>query len=138
MKMNTYREICLKLTFFILSFTRNADTCTATLPDFPNPRNGAYDSLNITETDDLDTLLSIDATKASGLNSISAELLKEAAPAIAPHLKKLFNLSLEKKGFLAIWKEIMSILCITKVLKICAIVTGLFPYSAVLAKSLGK
>ena len=47
-------------------------------------------------------LLTLDTSKATGPDNISARMLKETATSIAPSLTKLFNLSISKGSFLHI------------------------------------
>ena len=81
------------------------DSSSASLPEITDPPVSTLDSISIMETEVLDILLSLDTSKASGPDGISAKLLKEAAPAICPSLTKLFNLSLANKQFPLAWKQ---------------------------------
>ena len=81
------------------------DSATATLPEHTDPPESTLDSLTVTETEVLEVLLSLDTTKASGPDGISAKLLKEAAPVISPSLARLFNLSLSNRLFPSSWKR---------------------------------
>ena len=75
----------------------NLDTSSATLPEIANPVSPGLDFINVTEEEVLETLLTLDTTKASRTDEISPKLLKEAAPAISSSLAKLFNYPLDKK-----------------------------------------
>ena len=81
------------------------DSSSASLPEITDPPVSTLDSISIMETEVLDILLSLDTSKASGPDGISAKLLKEAAPGICPSLTKLFNLSLANKQFPLAWKQ---------------------------------
>jgi len=59
--------------------------------------------LNVQEVQDI--LLSVDVTKASGPDGISNKILKLTAKSLAIALTELFNMSLKKCHFPAIWKE---------------------------------
>ena len=83
----------------------NIDSSTVTPPGIADPPHSCLDSITITESEVLETLLSLDTTKASGPDNVSTKLLKEAAPAISYSLTKLFNLSLAKKQFPSSWKK---------------------------------
>ena len=81
------------------------DSSSASLPEITDSPVSSLDSITISETEVLDVLLSLDTSKASGPDGISAKLLKEAAPAISPSLTKLFNTSLANKKFPLAWKQ---------------------------------
>ena len=82
----------------------NLDTSHA--PNLPNPNPSAHilSNINITENDVVDTLNSLDVSKATGPDEIGPKLLKEAAPCIFKSLTKLFQLSLQMKSFPSEWK----------------------------------
>ncbi len=61
------------------------------------------DHLLCTEEEVLRLLLSLDVTKSSGPDGISAKMLKATATSIAPSLCKLFNLSITTGQFPAAW-----------------------------------
>ena len=69
---------------------------TSHLPIEPeSPPSGNYpEELLCTESGIYDILVSLDVSKASGQDGISARMLKHTACSIAPSLTKLFNLSL--------------------------------------------
>ena len=69
--------------------------------------------LLITEEEVTDLLLSLDPAKSTGLDKISAVMLRSTAAFIAPSLTKLFNLSLASGRFPTDWK----CACITPILK---------------------
>ena len=62
-------------------------------------------SISINSDEVLYILQSLDTTKASGPDGISARLLKEAAPAISESLTRIFNNSLLKGSFPSEWKK---------------------------------
>ena len=61
--------------------------------------NSCPEQLLCTEEEVLFLLTSLDVTKASGADSLSARMLKATAPAIAPVVTKLFNLSISTGSF---------------------------------------
>ena len=63
------------------------------------------DSIQIDQSEVLDILKSLDVTKATGPDGISARLLKEGAPSISVSLTKLLNLSLNLGTFPSLWKQ---------------------------------
>ncbi|CAB4038930.1 Hypothetical predicted protein, partial [Paramuricea clavata] len=59
----------------------------------------------VDEVSVLQELSKLRTTKATGLDGISAKLLKDSAYIIAPYLTKIFNLSLRCGSFPDIWKK---------------------------------
>ena len=57
-----------------------------------------------TEDEILEMLLSLDTTKSSGPDGISATMLKQTAVSIAPGITKLMNLSISTSKFPTAWK----------------------------------
>ena len=49
--------------------------------------------------------MSLDVTKASGSDGISARMLKETAMHISPSLTRIFNLSVKTGTFPSLWKK---------------------------------
>ena len=83
----------------------NLDTSRApALPPANLPVN-ILENIQVDNNEVLDVLKSLDVTKATGPDGISARLLKEGAPSICISLTKLFNLSLNRKVFPSSWKE---------------------------------
>ncbi|CAB3996609.1 Hypothetical predicted protein [Paramuricea clavata] len=65
-------------------------------------------SFNFKEVDEVSVLQELSklrTTKATGLDGISAKLLRDSAYIIAPYLTKIFNLSLRCGSFPDIWKK---------------------------------
>ena len=61
-------------------------------------------SILCSEEEILDLLCSLDGNKSTGLDEISAVMLKQTAVSIAPSLTKLFNLSIATGSFPSDWK----------------------------------
>ena len=59
---------------------------------------------SITESKVIDCLMNLSSNKASGIDKLSARLLKSAAPIIAPSITKLINYSFSKSVFPQRWK----------------------------------
>lgn len=79
-----------------------------TIPTLPNPQlvtNKELQNITATEEEVKKILKSLDTSKASGPDSISNTMLKEAGPAIAKPLTKLFNRSLSSGKFPNAWKH---------------------------------
>ena len=74
------------------------------LSDFQNPINQFTCFREITETEILGLLQGLVASKASGIDGISAKILKIAAPAIAPSIVLIFNQSISTGIFPSDWK----------------------------------
>ena len=87
-----------------LSFSR-LDTTGAHLPDLTYRTAARIDNIPILESDVLDILKSLDTSKASGPDGISAKMLKETAHSIAPSLTKLFQKSYNLSKIPHLWKE---------------------------------
>ena len=76
---------------FFLSQSR-IDTSNADLPPV-TPTPVGIDSIQATESEVLDLVLSLDCTKSAGPDGISPKLLRLAGNMIVPSLTKLFNKS---------------------------------------------
>jgi len=63
------------------------------------------DDILCTETEISEYLMSLDVTKASGSDGISARMLKETAMHISPSLTRIFNLSVKTGTFPSLWKK---------------------------------
>jgi len=63
------------------------------------------DDILCTETEISEYLISLDFTKASGSDGISARMLKETAMHISPSLSRIFNLSVKTGTFPSFWKK---------------------------------
>ena len=63
------------------------------------------EDLLCTESEVYDLVASLDVSKASGQDGISARMLKATACSIAPSLTKLFNLSLQSGTIPSVWKK---------------------------------
>ena len=85
------------------------------VPDLPDPDHELLNDIVITEKEVNDILLSLDVTKSYGPDKISPKMLKEARPSIVSSLTKLFNNSLRKGIFPALWKKAN----VTPILKKC-------------------
>ena len=102
---------------FISHFTSIADQLRSLLPQtnldisklthFVDSRKGAgitFSIPSITESKVIDCLMNLSSNKASGIDKLSARLLKSAAPIIAPSIAKLINYSFSKSVFPQRWK----------------------------------
>ena len=78
---------------FFLSHS-NIDTSGAVLPPPADCHHDKLESITVSENDVLQILKSLNPNKATGPDGVSPKLLKEGAPAIAPSLTKLINMSL--------------------------------------------
>ena len=65
----------------------------------------SFEFKEINEMSVLHELNKLKTNKATGLDGISAKLLKDSARVIAPHLTTIFNLSLRCGSFPDIWKK---------------------------------
>ena len=88
--------------FFLRQCT--LDSSTATLPEHTIYPHNIIRSISVSDEEVLDILRSLDVSKATGPDGISARLLKKAAPVIYKSLAKLLNLSLRKNTFPSKWK----------------------------------
>ena len=71
-----------------------------------SPSSVSYpEELLCTESGVYDLVASLDVSKASGQDGISARMLKATACSIAPSLTKLFNLSLQSSTIPSVWKK---------------------------------
>ena len=74
--------------------------------DLESPPTVNYpEELLCTESEVYDLLASLDVSKASGQDGISARMLKHTACSITPSLTKLFNLSLQTATIPSTWKN---------------------------------
>ena len=94
-----------KATAFNSSFLSNSniDTSHAQLPPSINHQENLT-TITASEQEVYDLLLSLDTSKATGPDGISAKLLFEAGRAIVPTLTRLFNLCLTLSKFPQMWK----------------------------------
>ena len=85
----------------------NIDTSGASLPAFNGGEHGAckLESIVVSEDDVLQILKSLNPNKATGPDGVSPKILKEGAPAIAPSLAKLINMSLRLGKVPVMWKQ---------------------------------
>ena len=81
------------------------DTDKALLPEVRYKTDSRLSDIIILESEVKDILMSLDTSKASGPDGISAKMLKENAISIAPSLTKLFQKSFEKGKIPKLWKE---------------------------------
>ena len=87
-----------------LSFSQlNLDQ--AALPELIYKTDSRLSNIIIHESEVLDILNSLDTSKATGPDGISAKMLKETATSVAPSLTKLFQISLKKGKIPKLWKE---------------------------------
>ena len=69
------------------------------------PVNAVFKFAEIDEEDVLHMLCHLNMRKSTGVDGISARMLKMAAPAISESLTRLFNISLETGQIPSLWKE---------------------------------
>ena len=96
-KANAFNE-------FFLSHS-NIDASSAQLPNQYYHTNNRLSNLMLTEDEVCDILKCIDTSKATGPDSISPKMLKEAGRCIVPSLTRLFNMSLNTSSFPQQWKN---------------------------------
>ena len=90
---------------FFLSMS-HIDTAGKTVPDIDRIINdNSLSSLEVTEQDVIDQLLTLDVNKAFGPDEISPKFLKEGAVELAPILMFIYNESLTKGIFPQDWKR---------------------------------
>ncbi len=89
---------------FFLSHS-NLDTSQATLPDQVYCTDSRLTDIMLSESEVLDMLENIDTTKATGPDSISPKMLREAGKSIVPSLTKLLNMSLSYCTYPSSWKK---------------------------------
>ena len=89
--------------FFIQQSTIN--DFNASLPPFVPPIYSTLNNINITETEVLKAIKSLDINKASGPDLINPKLLKEGTNQLVYPFTKLFNLSLSLKIYPESWKK---------------------------------
>ena len=104
-EFNTYFSSCAKI-------SQDASACKQTAPSPPKVQS-VFSFKGIDEDMMLGYLNKLNVKKATGTDSISAKLLKMAAPAIAESLTSLFNHSLETGEIPSEWKAA----CVTPVPK---------------------
>ena len=75
------------------------------LPKFAFKTNARLDSIQVTEEDVMSLLKSLDTSKATGPDGISAKMLKETAISVTPSLTKLIQISLEQNKVPQLWKQ---------------------------------
>ena len=97
-----YEKACLLNNYFCSISTLN-DSNTSK-PDFPLRTNATLDFFQITPSKVLDILQILKLGKASGLDSISHQMLKKTCNTVCVPLSLLFNLSLSKSEFPTQWK----------------------------------
>ena len=83
----------------------DVDDSNAPKPDHKCVSDQKLEKVVIQVKDISDLLKSLDVSKATGPDQVSQVMLKKAGDVIAPHLTKLFNLSLEKGIFPSSWKK---------------------------------
>jgi len=84
----------------------NLNDCNTQLPPLMTTLTPAtLNEINVTVNEVLDILMSLDTSKASGPDMISARMLKESARSIAPSLHRLIQLSLTTQYVPQCWKE---------------------------------
>ena len=73
----------------------------------PHERNNIHilENISINSKEVFRILKSLDISKATGPDGISARLLRQVAPAISESLTKLFNISLAENKFPSEWKK---------------------------------
>ena len=87
-----------------LSFSDIDDSKTQ-LPEFSYKTDSRLEDIQTTEQEVQDILKSLDISKATGPDGISARMLKETSSTITPSLTKLIKLSLQHKKVPSLWKE---------------------------------
>ena len=75
------------------------------LPDLIYKTDNRLDNVNVTEREVLDVLKSLDTSKATGPDGVSARMLKETSDSIAPSLHRLISQSLDMCQVPNMWKE---------------------------------
>jgi hypothetical protein len=87
-----------------LSFSK-LNITDADLPDVDFKTDKRLDNIPVTEQDVTSMLKSLDTSKATGPDGISAKMLKETAVATTPSLTRLIKLSLEENKVPKAWKQ---------------------------------
>ena len=88
-----------------LSYSK-LDTSGADLPDLINYKtNSRLDRINVTEKEVFDIISSLDSSKATGPDLVSAKMLKETSNSVTPSLTRLINLSLHDMVVPQGWKQ---------------------------------
>ena len=90
--------------FFSSCFNQSMPPLTESSYQVQSTSQECPDDLLCTEEEVLELLLSLDVTKSSGPDGISARMLKATATSIASSLCRLFNLSVTTGHFPAAWK----------------------------------
>ena len=106
----------------------NLDTSNASLPEFIYKRNSRLSTIEFNENDVLDQLKSLDVSKATGPDGVSAKMLKETATAIAPSLTKLLSLSFQIKKVPAQWNKQMFYHCTKRMTDLLFPITDQFHF----------
>lgn len=83
----------------------NLDDVNTAVPSNDTQVLNTLSNIAITNEDISDLIKCIDVNKATGPDQVSQAMLKMAGDALVPHLARLFNLSLEKSVFPAMWKR---------------------------------
>ena len=88
-------------------FYDNFNQSTPLLPPYSTHLNSHEfpDELLCTEDYLYELITNLDVTKSSGVDGISARMLKQTSASIVPSLTKLFNLSLRTRTFPDDWKH---------------------------------
>ena len=69
------------------------------------PNNVHYDFVGVTEEEIYKALKSLDVTKATGMDEMSAKYISLAAPVLASHLSRIINISFLNETFPDLWKH---------------------------------
>ena len=117
---------------FFLSQSK-IDTSNADLPPV-TPTPAGIDSIQATESEVLDLVLSLDCTKSARHDGISPKLLRLAGNKIVPSLTKLLINHLGQKKFLNCGKKQILLLFIKRAIRTMSITIGLYPCCLVWGK----
>ena len=69
------------------------------------PNNVRYDFPSVTEEEIFKALKSLDVTKATGMDEMSAKYISLAAPVLARHLSRIINITFSNETFRDLWKH---------------------------------
>ena len=75
------------------------------IPDFPSRTDQTITNFNISQDEVVDVLNSLKLNKATGLDAISHQMLKNTANSVSLPLSILFNMALEHSIFPSVWKK---------------------------------
>ena len=103
----TYFDVKEKADAFnkaFISFS-DLDTTNASLPEFAFKTDSRLSNIIFAEDDVLNLLKSLDTSKATGPDGISAKMLKETAVSITPSFTRLLQLSFDKCQVPKQWKQ---------------------------------